>query len=127
MKIAVTSQDRKTVTGHAGQCRRFWIYETDDKAVLNKTLLELTMEQTFHASHGPGPHPLDGIDALISGGMGPGLIRRLSGKGTQALVTSETDPDAAVADFLQGTLKVGQHAPHEGQCEHHGTGHGCCH
>ncbi len=127
MKIAVTSQDRKTITGHAGQCRRFWIYETDDKSVLNKTLLELTPEQTFHASHGAASHPLDGIDALITAGMGPGLVRRLASKGVQPLMTSETDPDLVVASFLNGTLKTGQHAPHEGACEHHDGGHGCCH
>ncbi|MCX7144523.1 MAG: ArsR family transcriptional regulator [Proteobacteria bacterium] len=27
MTIAVTSQDRKTITGHAGKCRKFWIYD----------------------------------------------------------------------------------------------------
>ena len=24
---------------HAGKCRKFWIYETDDKTILKKTLL----------------------------------------------------------------------------------------
>lgn len=33
MKIAIASQDRKTITGHAGQCRRFWIYEVPDNAL----------------------------------------------------------------------------------------------
>jgi len=127
MKIAVTSQDRKTVTGHAGQCRRFWIYVTDEKTIVDKTLLELSLAQTFHSSHGAGSHPLDGVDALITAGMGPGLVRRLSGKGTLPLVTSETDPDFAVAQFLAGTLKAGQQPAHEGGCDHHGGGHGCCH
>ena len=27
MQIAVTSQNRKTVTEHAGKCRKFWIYD----------------------------------------------------------------------------------------------------
>lgn len=66
MKIAVTSQDRKTITGHAGKCRKFWIYEIDDKTILKKSLLELTLDQSLHASQGAGPHPLDGINVLIS-------------------------------------------------------------
>ena len=127
MKIAVTSQDRKTITGHAGKCRNFWIYEIDDKTILEKSLLELTLDQSLHASQGAGPHPLDGIDVVISGGAGHGLIRRLNNMGIQGLVTLETEPDSAVADFLNGTLKLGQGDSHAGHGEHHGGEHGCCH
>jgi predicted Fe-Mo cluster-binding NifX family protein len=119
MKIAVTSQNRKTITGHAGKCRKFWIYEIVDKKVVDKTLLELALEQSFHESHAAGPHPLDGINVLISGGAGQGLIRRLNNMGIQGLVTPETDPDSAVAAYLSGTLKLGQAELHEGHGEHH--------
>jgi predicted Fe-Mo cluster-binding NifX family protein len=27
MKIAIASQNQQKVTAHAGQCRKFWIYE----------------------------------------------------------------------------------------------------
>lgn len=127
MKIAVTSQNRKTITGHAGKCRKFWIYEIVDKKIVNKTLLELALEQSFHESHAAGPHPLDGINVLISGGAGKGLIRRLNNMGIQGLVTPETDPDSAVATFLNGTLKLGQAKSHEGHGEHLHGAHGYCH
>ena len=127
MKIAVTSQNRKIITGHAGKCRKFWIYEIDDKTILKKSLLELTLDQSLHASHGAGPHPLDGVNVLISGGAGQGLIRRLDDMGIQGLVTPETEPDSAVADFLNGTLRLGQGDSHEGHGEHHEGEHGCCH
>ena len=127
MKIAVTSQNRETITEHAGKCRKFWIYEIDGKKIVNKTLLELALEQSFHESHGAGPHPLDGIKVLISGGAGQGLIRRLNSMGIQGLVTTATEPDLAVADFLNGRLKLGQGEPHEGHGEHHHGEHGCCH
>ena len=127
MKIAVTSQDRKTITEHAGQCRKFWIYEIDDKKIVKKALLELPKEQSFHESHGASPHPLDGIKVLISGGAGAGLIRRLNIMGIQGLVTAETEPDSAVAHFLNGTLKLDQSGCHEGHGEHHHGEHGCCH
>ena len=127
MKIAVSSQNRKTNTGHAGKCRKFWIYEVDAKKIVNKTLLELALEQSFHESHGGGPHPLDEIKVLICGGAGQGLIRRLDGMGIQGLVTTETDPDSAVVDFLDGKLKLGQPGSHEGHGEHHHGEHGCCH
>lgn len=100
MKIAVTSQNRKTVTGHAGRCRRFWIYTVDGGEVTDKTLLELSKEESFHDSDSNAPHPLDAIDVLLTGGMGPGLAQRMARKGTEAQVTSETDPDAAIKHYL---------------------------
>jgi len=127
MKIAVTSQNRKTITGHAGKCRKFWIYQTDGRQIVSKTLLELALAQSFHESHAGAAHPLDGIDAMISGGAGQGLIRRLNAMDILSLVTPETDPDSAVAAFLDGTLQVGQAEHHEGHGEHHRDGHTCCH
>jgi predicted Fe-Mo cluster-binding NifX family protein len=127
MRIAVTSQDRKTITGHAGKCRKFWIYEIDGKTIVRKTLLELALDQSLHESHGASPHPLDGISVLISGGAGQGLIQRLSGMGIQGLVTAETEPDSAVADFLAGKLRPGQGECREGHEEHEHGAHGCCH
>ena len=100
MKIAVTSQNRKTVTGHAGRCRRFWIYTVDGGEVTDKTLLELSKEESFHDSDSNSPHPLDAIDGLLTGGMGPGLAQRMARKGTEAQVTSETEPDAAIKHYL---------------------------
>lgn len=123
MKIALTSQNRKTITGHAGKCRKFWIYEIDGQQVGNKTLLELAMEETFHESHGSGPHPLDGVDVLISGGMGEGLNRRLAGMHIRAVVTPETDLDKAVSAFLDGSLALGQAEAHDhDHHDHHGHG-----
>jgi predicted Fe-Mo cluster-binding NifX family protein len=127
MKIAVASQNRKTITEHAGKCRKFWIYEIDDKTVVKKTMVELAKEQSFHEHRGAGPHPLDGINVLISGGAGHGLIRRLNNMGIQGLVTAETEPDSAVAHFLNGTLKLGQSWSHVGHGEHQHGEHDCCH
>lgn len=106
MKIAVTSQNRKTITGHAGKCRKFWIYDVEGQAVKGRTLMELPIEQSFHESHGDGAHPLDDIAVLITGGMGSGLLARLKQKGIEGLLTPETDPDRAVTDFLGGRLET---------------------
>jgi predicted Fe-Mo cluster-binding NifX family protein len=112
MKIAVSSQNRKTVTGHAGKCRRFWIYDIDSCEVMDRRLVELALEETFHEGHGVGPHPLGEVNVLITGGMGDGLQRRLKQMGILAVATAETDLERAVADWLNGTLKElppGQH------------------
>lgn len=106
MKIAVASQNRREVTGHTGRCRRFWLYDVVDDEVAGKSLLELAMAQSFHDSSPHEPHPLDAVDVLISGGMGQGLTRRLGRMGIAGIVTTETDPDRAVARYLDGSLPV---------------------
>ena len=113
MKIAVTSQNRRTITEHAGKCRKFWIYDINQGQIAGRNLLELPMEQSFHESSPHEPHPLDDVQVLISASMGPGLHQRLIAKGITALMTQETDPDVAVAAYLQGTLISGA-----GSCDH---------
>jgi predicted Fe-Mo cluster-binding NifX family protein len=120
-KIAVASQNRRNVTGHAGKCRKFWLYDIEDKAVKGKTMLELPREQSFHEHTGAEPHPLQGVQVLITGGMGEGLARRLAGMGIEGLVTPETDPDRAVAAWLAGTLPLGSTEAHSGH--DHPDGH----
>jgi predicted Fe-Mo cluster-binding NifX family protein len=119
MKIAVASQNRKAVTGHAGTCRKFWVYDIEARAVKSKSLLELPREQSFHEHHGTEPHPLAGVQVLITGGMGEGLARRLTAMGIDGLVTTETDPDQAVAAYLQGKLPLGQPEAHSGHDHPH--------
>lgn len=112
MKIAVASQNRKQVTGHTGRCRKFFIYEIADGKVAGKSLLELPLEQSFHAISPQAPHPLDTVQVLISGGMGEGLVLRLARMGIEGLITTEPDPDRAVALYLEGRLPLG--APEAG-------------
>jgi predicted Fe-Mo cluster-binding NifX family protein len=106
MRIAVTSQNRRTVTPHAGKCRNFWVYEVECGDVTGRQLIELPLDQTLHARHHDiGANPLEGINVLIAGSMGEGLLSRLSSIGVQPIITTEQDPDIAVAKWLLGLLK----------------------
>ena len=100
IKIAVTSQNRKTVTEHAGKCRKFWIYETQGGRVLGKTLLELPLEQSLHSSASDETHALDEVDVLVTASIGGGLKQRLNDKGIETIVTDRTDPDAVVEALI---------------------------
>jgi len=104
MKIAVTSQNRKTITGHAGKCRRFWVFNIENNAIVSKELLELEKKQTFHESSKHELHPLDGIQVFITGGMGQGMVSRLARKEIKGLVTEEKDPENAVLLYLKVSL-----------------------
>jgi len=113
MKIAVASQNRRHITGHTGRCCKFLIYNVANGQIVNKTLLELPTELSFHESSVHEPHPLDDVQVLINGGMGKGLARRLASKGIMGVITTRKDPDSAVTDYLSGRLT------------HKRTGFGC--
>lgn len=104
MKIAVTSQNRKTITEHAGRCRKFWIFNIDNNLIVDKELLELPKEKSFHEISPHEAHPLDDVDVLIAGDMGQGLMMRLERKGIKGVVTKESDPQKAVSLYLDGSL-----------------------
>ena len=119
MKIAISSQNKQTITGHAGKCSRFWIYETENEVILSKELTELKREDIlhirFHESKNPyAPHPLFEVDLIITGGAGKGFINRLSVQGVTVLPTSETDPDKAVEKYFDGSLNVINPEPRHG-------------
>ncbi len=76
MKIAITSQNKKHITGHAGKCRKFWLLEIIDNEVTAKDLIELPKEDSIRA-RGQLPDDLQGVDRFITSGMGEGMQRRL--------------------------------------------------
>ena len=122
MEIAVTSQNRKTITEHAGKCRKFWIYEIQEGSVSGKRLIELPIDQSFHASHHQLAEPLARVNVLITASMGAGLHQRLKQSGILPVITLEEDPDAAVKAFLENDLErlpvdQGHH------CHEHGHHH----
>lgn len=100
LTIAVSSQNRKQVTQHAGKCRKFWLYHVVDNKTLDKTLIEMTKEQSFSATKEALPAPLQGIDVLITGGCGEGLPKRLAKFGIKTYVTETLALDEAVAAYL---------------------------
>lgn len=114
MRIAVTSQNFRTITGHAGKTRRFLIYEVgDDDTATEAERLDLPNGMAMHDHHG-SDHPLFalGLDTLITGGAGNGFVQRMARNGIAVTTTSETDPLKAVRAVAAGqTLPVA--LPHE--------------
>ncbi|MBF0620948.1 MAG: nitrogen fixation protein [Magnetococcales bacterium] len=107
MKIAISSQNKKSVTGHPGKCRNFWIFQIDDaQQIVDKKLLTLEMEQMFHQHPADQPHPLDEVDVLISGMMALWLQQRMAHYNVKAIATSETDLEKTLSDYLDGTLSL---------------------
>jgi predicted Fe-Mo cluster-binding NifX family protein len=114
MKIAVTSQNFRTITGHAGKTQRFLVYESAPDGVKELPRLDLPKELSFHEFHGSGPHPIDGVDVLVTASCGEGFLRRLAGRGIRVVATSESDPLTAVRLVI-----AGQSLPPPAPDDHH--------
>ncbi len=114
MRIAVTSQNFKTITGHAGKARRFIVYEAvGGAAPVEVERLDLPKEMSLHDYHG-ADHPLFalGLEALITQGAGDGFRLRMARHGIHVHATSASDPIEAVSAVAMG-LPLPAAAPHE--------------
>jgi len=102
MKIAVSSQNFRTVTGHAGKRRRFLIFTPDGKGgVMESERLDLPKEMSLHEFRGLEP-PLFNMQAVITASCGDGFVRHLGHHGVKVIATSAEDPAQAAIDFLAG-------------------------
>jgi predicted Fe-Mo cluster-binding NifX family protein len=124
MKIAITSQNFRTITPHAGRTRRFLVYEADlEHEPVEVRRLDLPKELSMREFHGEGTHPLDGIDVVIAGSLGEGFTRRMAARGITAVTTEKTDPIEAVKEYLEWQ-RSGAAAPASACC---GGGHSHAH
>ncbi len=102
MKIGITSQNFRTITGHAGKARRFLVYQVDEDGVWRETeRLDLPKNMSLH-EHKGGDHPVFAFDKLITAGCGEGFAHRLGSYGVQVIATSEQDPKAALQALIRG-------------------------
>lgn len=105
MRIAVASADWTKVTGHAGRARRWLVYPVGaDGSVAEPERVDLAGDMVFHNFADDRAHPLDGITAVIAASAGDGFTARMGRRGIDARLTAETDPAAAVREYLGHTL-----------------------
>ncbi|MHC1736610.1 MAG: NifB/NifX family molybdenum-iron cluster-binding protein [Ignavibacteriaceae bacterium] len=123
MKIAVASNDNKTITGHIGKCKGFIIYETEENKIssreyLNNTFTHHAQNPTEHnheehqhqgEGHGHGHaallNALKGVSHLIFAGGGWRLVDDLKANGITPVLTQHKDADSAVQLLLEGKLE----------------------
>lgn len=131
MRIAVTSQNYRTVTGHAGKARRFIVFETSGLTSPREVArLDLDIDMAIHGYDHRAAHPLDSMNVLITGGAGEGFVRNLAARGVTVVATDETIPSLAVEAFLDGRVKSASdgcnhdHSDLDGDDRAHGDDHG---
>ena len=109
IKVAITTQNRKTISSHAGACRNYLIYTISDEGSYEKELLELekneTLRYTFHDDTSENPqNKIFDMDVLLTGGIGQGGVKRLASKNVITRVIKELEPDVAIEKFIAKTL-----------------------
>ena len=118
MKIGFTSQNFRTITGHAGKTRRFLILGQNEAGKpVEIERLDLPMEMSLHEYHGED-HPIFRVDVLVSASCGQGFIQRMASHGVPVITTSEEDPYLA-AEILYSGEQLPPPVPRE---HHHAHG-----
>lgn len=103
MKIAVSSEDGSSVSGHAGQARLWLLYQAEpgeEPGAPRRVVLDRT--QVFHHFEDRAAHPLDGVNVIVSASAGDGFLRRMRERGVDVVLTSQKDSALAVAAVLAG-------------------------
>jgi hypothetical protein len=107
MKVAVVSEDFRSLSGPAGKARRFLVFEVEKgrRPVLEQYFQLPADMPTHHDLHEDDHtfHPIDGM-VLIAAEAGEGFRERLARRGTPVHITSESDPHTAVALLMDGRL-----------------------
>lgn len=108
--VAVTFQNKKSISNHAGKCRNYLIYTINNSEVESKKILELTINETlhsyFHNETSSKRHILFESDILLTKGIGNGAIEKLAKNGVACYKIEEDDPDCAIEKLINGTLEA---------------------
>jgi len=115
MKIAVPTDDGRTIASHFGRARYFAVFEADNGQISDKQIVE---NNPYHGnydyhehgagardSHGRFIYLLEGCQAIISRGMGRRAVADLESAGIKPVFTDLTDAEEAVKAYSEGTLK----------------------
>ena len=117
--FAVTSQNFRTITGHAGKARRFILFTASGPDDITETgRLDLPIEMAMHGFDDRQPHPLDGVDLLLTAGAGDGFVLRMARRGIRVIRTGESDPVQAIRGCFTGQLKPPAPDDHDMESNH---------
>ncbi len=124
MKIAVITDDGKTISQHFGRAPYYMVLTIEEGKIINREQRAKKGHNQFHdqahseETHGAG-HGMDASShnrhtgmaeaisdckTLICGGMGTGAYQSMLKLNIQPIVTDMEDIDTAVQAFLDGTL-----------------------
>ncbi len=124
MKIAVVTEDEKTISQHFGRATWYKVFTIEDGKITGSEKRAKMGHQQFaeqDSQHGPhaGPHGFDApsqqrhasmaaaisdCQVIIAGGMGMGAYESLKGFNIESIITDKTDIDEAINSYLNCNL-----------------------
>lgn len=123
MKIAVVTEDERTISQHFGRAPYYLVLTVEDGKVTGKETREKAGHHTFAAHHTEAaPGEMHGYGAgaqtrhaamaetiadcqvLIAGGMGMGAYESMRSRGIDVIVTDEENIDESVSRYIEGNL-----------------------
>ncbi|HEX7319275.1 MAG TPA: NifB/NifX family molybdenum-iron cluster-binding protein [bacterium] len=113
MKIAIASDDGKTISSHFGRTRGFVIFEIEGMEIKKQEYRDNTftghargLEGSNHSfdRHAPILEALSDCGVVISHGMGRRIYDDLSNAKIEAFITEIEDVENALKLFLNGNL-----------------------
>ncbi len=123
IKIAIPTNDGKTISRHFGQARAFLIVTLDNGEITGQELRQLPdagdhehhhhHDHDHQHGHGMGGNPahmakfeyLTDCQFLIGGGMGQPAVQRLNSMGVQVALTDHKNIDDLLAEVRTGQVK----------------------
>jgi predicted Fe-Mo cluster-binding NifX family protein len=122
VKIAVITDDGKTISQHFGRAQHYLVVTVEDGRILGQEMRDKAGHHTFaphESSSASGPHGFDpasrsrhaqmlgtiqDCQAVLAGGMGLGMQRNLEEVGIRPVLTDVRDIQEAVQAFIDGRL-----------------------
>jgi predicted Fe-Mo cluster-binding NifX family protein len=107
MKIAVASDDKKTISHHFGRAVGFIIFEIKKGEIAEKEYREnigKSTGQCHTCNHSMMINNIKDCESVISHGMGMGIYQDLQSNKIKAIVTDESIAEEAVKKYLSGKL-----------------------
>ncbi len=124
MRIAVVTDDGKTVSRHFGRATHYLVAVVEDGRIIAREMRQKVGHGKFanephdpeHRGqlHGTGPHAqtrhdqmveaIADCEALICGGMGYGAYERVKQRGIRPIISDIIDVDQAVIECAEGRI-----------------------
>jgi predicted Fe-Mo cluster-binding NifX family protein len=118
MKVAVVTDDLKTVSPHFGMAGHYLVYMVEAGGIVGKeTRHKASHAAGMHDHHGSGEatsemtnihnemlHNVSDCATLIAGGMGKPMYSAIRSAGMNVFITRMRDADEAVKALLEGRL-----------------------
>ncbi len=113
MKIAIASDDGKTIASHFGRTRGFVIVAAEDGKITSSEYRPNTFtshvkgvegESQADNRHGPILSALSDCQVVVARGMGRRIYDDLAAANIEVFVTNEVEAEKAAEQYLLGTL-----------------------